>query len=326
MRDIERPPLVALLRRVRGLIGLIGLIGLASACGGSSATSPTPTPTPVPTPPPATYAVNGIVTATNGGQVLSGLAVDLNGSPTTTNGAGAFTYTLTTGTTSRLTLTGAGIVPRAVLLNAGAGRSVDVGAIALAGFDLEFYRRLVRNGFEGGNEPLRRWTRGPNVYLQTNGSDAASLTMVERVIREAVPAWTHGLTVGTVERGVGTREGESGWLTVKWPTTDDNHCGLASIGTEGGWLELRTVPGCGCNGWIARPSTVRHELGHALGFYHTDNTNDVMHASDRTCDKPITAREQYHAAIAYARPVGNVDPDDDTRTASVLSLPRATVH
>jgi hypothetical protein len=44
------------------------------------------------------------------------------------------------------------------------------------------------------------------------------------------------------------------------------------------------------------------------------------------CDITPSARERYHAAIAYSRPVGNRDPDDDSSTATILSLPRVTVY
>jgi hypothetical protein len=40
----------------------------------------------------------------------------------------------------------------------------------------------------------------------------------------------------------------------------------------------------------------------------------------------VATRERYHAAIAYSRPVGNRDPDDDSSTATILSLPRITVY
>jgi hypothetical protein len=63
-----------------------------------------------------------------------------------------------------------------------------------------------------------------------------------------------------------------------------------------------------------------------MGFWYTDG-NDVMHSgAGDFCDATLSARERYHAAIAYARPVGNRDPDDDTQTAVVLSLPRVTIH
>jgi hypothetical protein len=214
--------------------------------------------------------------------------------------------------TLSITITGTGLVTRQSHVAATGPRSVDWDAISEAGFDMSFYRALVRNGLESSTlEPVRRWTRSPSVYLQTGGIDTATLTMVETVIRESVPQWTNGLQVATIEGGTGTREGQAGWMTVKWTQGSDNHCGVAQIGLEGGWLELRTTAGCGCNGWMARPSTVRHELGHAMGFYHTDQPADVMHATDRTCDKPITAREMAAAAVAYHRPVGNVDPDTD---------------
>jgi hypothetical protein len=44
------------------------------------------------------------------------------------------------------------------------------------------------------------------------------------------------------------------------------------------------------------------------------------------CDLQPSAREKYHAAIAYSRPVGNRDPDDDGQTSVVLSLPHITVY
>lgn len=291
---------------------------LCAACGSSSPTAPTPTPVP---PTPTTYTIAGVVTATNGGQALSGLQVDLSGQSTTTNGSGTFSYTLASGATSRLQLTGAGIVPRSLTLNVGAARTVAIGAIGLSGgFDLGFYRELVRNGFEGGNEPLRRWTRNPSVFLQT-GQDAATLDIVEAVVRDAVPRWTAGaLTVQTVERGTATRAGQAGWLTVRWQPENSGHCGTANVGLEGGTIDLYpNTPGCTCNGWTTQPTTVRHEVGHAMGFWHTDNAADVMVAANGVCDKPISARELAAAAIAYSRPVGNVDPDSDPTSAVSLA-------
>ncbi len=73
------------------------------------------------------------------------------------------------------------------------------------------------------------------------------------------------------------------------------------------------------------PQIVRHELVHAFGFWHTDNVNDAMYGkANNVCDAPLSARERYHAAIAYARPVGNVDPDADP--AGIVSLAPMTVR
>lgn len=308
---------ISVFRNAWPSVGVLAL--LCSACGSSSPTAPTPPIVVVS--PPASYTVSGIVSATNGGQPLSGLSVDLNGQPATTNGAGGFSYTMTNGSTARLALTGSGIVPRSLTLNVGAARTVTVGAIALGGgFDLGFYRQFVRNAFEGGNEPVRRWTRNVNLFIQT-GQDAATLDMVEAVVRDSVPRWTAGaFNVQSAERGTATREGQAGWLTVKWSAVNDGHCAISQVGQEGGWIELHpNTAGCACNGWTMRPTTVRHEVGHAMGFWHTDSRNDLMFVSSGQCDQPISAREVLHAAIAYARPVGNVDPDSDPTSAVSLA-------
>jgi hypothetical protein len=307
------------------------LVGLAG-CGGNdgSPVQPAPAaivpPTPSPIPP---MTMTGHVTATNGGYALAGLAVDLGGLSTVTDPGGAFSYQYRSGTTVRLSLTGSSIVPRSLVFHMGATRDVTVDAIGVAGFDLNFYRALVRNARDApsGLQPLRRWTRTPMIYLKTvdevgGAIDVTTLATVEATAKESIPQWTSGrLGVPTVERGTDTREGQSGWLTIKFParTTTDGNCGRALVGADGGWIELfytRTSAGGGCRvgGTVVTPRTIRHEIGHALGFYHTGDLNDVLSGlswpSAQSNQRP-SARELAAAAIAYARPVGNTDPDID---------------
>jgi hypothetical protein len=63
-------------------------------------------------------------------------------------------------------------------------------------------------------------------------------------------------------------------------------------------------------------------MGHALGFFHTDRSEDLMFNTIRTCEGAASKRERLQAAIAYSRPIGNVDPDDDPETTvNARSLP-----
>lgn len=308
-------------RKARILRWLSLCLLLTVGCSGShSPMAPTPPPV-VPTTP-TTITLTGRVMATNGGQPLANVLAAAGNVTATTDTAGGFSVqTLPSGSLS-LALTGSGIVPRSLYVAAGSSRSVTVDAIALAGFDLNFYRQLVRNGFEQPTslQPLRRWTRNPNVFIQT-GADAATLDMVEAVIRDSVPRWTAGqFNVATVERGAGSREGQAGWLTVTWNPANTGHCGSADVGRDGGVIDIQSgTPNCACNGWQSRPTTIRHELGHAMGFWHTGAADDLMVGANGLCDKPISARELSAAAIAYSRPVGNSDPDADPSSAVNLA-------
>src|SRR5919106_3419616 len=111
------------------------------------------------------------------------------------------------------------------------------------------------------------------------------------------------LGIAGIQRGTGTRRGVSGWITVKWPnpSSGDRVCGRAQVAVDGGWIELNyRNPGCGCRNSQMGSATVRHEMGHALGFFHTERTEDLMFNTVRTCEGTASKRERLHAAIAYS--------------------------
>ena len=176
----------------------------------------------------------------------------------------------------------------------------------VAGMDTAFYRQIGCNAFDTPIQPVRHWTLAPKVYLRTvddagSSIDVLTLDTVQNAMIEVASALTGGrFGLEGVLRGEDSREGQSGWLTVRWPATAQAFCGRSDVGVDGGLIELSYLTaGCGCNGSAMRPSAARHELGHALGYWHTDNPDDLMSnlGATKPCDRLPSAREL--AAMAY---------------------------
>ena len=269
------------------------------------------------------------MTATVTGESLSGVTIDLAGLKATTDATGAFGFAWEANghpVFGRADLTGPTILSRGLTIGTSTSRTIALDAIVLAnGFDLDYYRKLVRDTADAPDivRSLRRWTRAPRVYLKTvdesnHPIDGTTLSLTEAALQDDATAWTGGrFGVAEVQRGNGSREGQNGWITVKWPNpaNEGNNCGRAQVGVEGGWIELNYLnPACGCGGSRVAAGLVRHELGHALGFFHTNEEFDLMKPTldpGALCNGRASARERFHAAIAYSRPVGNTDPDSD---------------
>lgn len=268
---------------------------LTISCGGApTAPSQTPQPTPTPTPAPT---FTGTVTDTVTGAPVTGYAVLLAG--------------------SRLTITAPGYVTR----ETANGPAVDL-IHDVAPFDLGFYRQLVRNGYEapGSLEPLRRLMQAPSIYLQTTGLSPATVAALEGAARMAVDEWSgHAMGVVTWETGTEARAVRSGWITVL-SMDEPSGCGRANVGLSAGqiWLNV-TNPLC------SMLSTLPHELGHAMGFYHVEPAGSLMKIPRPITDNRPTAAERYHASIAYHRSPGNRDLDSDSLTSSLSTAARMVV-
>jgi hypothetical protein len=180
------------------------------------------------------------------------------------------------------------------------------------GFEPAFYRAFLQNGFESPQqlEAVRLLRSTFRIYMRTEDDggramDAATLDATERALIDSAPIWSgETYRIAQVVRGPGSRERFNGWITVRWSTAADNgRCGRSTVGVDGGFIELNVSGECSC-GMATRvyPRVVRHELGHAMGYYHTDNTHDVMYGQAITsdaCDILPSDRERRHAIIAH---------------------------
>lgn len=176
------------------------------------------------------------------------------------------------------------------------------------GVELGFYLEIGCNSFDGPLQPDRKWNVSPKVYLKTVDEagaaiDSVTLDTVQNAMISAAPALTAGKLSISVERGTASREGVSGWVTVKWPVTvvSGLTCGRSQVAIDGGWIELNYLaPACACNGSAIRNRIAKHELGHALGYWHTDNQADLMNGQQVTaCDASLSARELQAVAYKY---------------------------
>jgi hypothetical protein len=297
---------------------------LCVACGGAEPVSPVQPGTVSPSPQSETWTLAGRVVNALTQQPIAGVDV-LN---TQTDSAGLFEVTGTgTRSAQRVTLSASGFLTRETSISSGAHDPIiDLIPTTLS----DVYRQLVRNGFESpaNLEPVRRWMAPPKFYLNTSMPIGlkvfeADLRLIEEGIRATVPAFTGGqLQVTTLERGTNPPAGR-GWIVVRFINdASANFCGRAYVAADPGQIELN-YNRCTCGNVRVRSGTIRHEIGHALGFWHTADRGTLMFPTSSGCGAADLSQEERDAArIAYARPAMNVEPDSDPTGTAFLSATR----
>ena len=281
----------------------------------------TPAPTPTPSPAPLQFSYTGRVIETLTGIPVTGATVTSGAISVQSESGGAFSLDLSV-SSARITVSAPGYLTRETTITTGRDVAVDIIHDAPP-FSLVFYRQMARNTWEGGTAlQLYVLPVAPAFYLQTKGLTSENISALAQTTRSMVAAFTGGrFAVTTFETGVETRAVRAGWIVIELiHDAAEWWCGKALVGATAGHIWMNTAhDACLVRGSLDE-GVLSHEIGHALGFWHLDFQNALMHSEFELHHRTITDGERYHASIAYKRFAGNRDLDVDATNVGPRSV------
>jgi carboxypeptidase family protein len=298
----------------------------AVACGGKSPQAPTPFPTPPPSVP--TWTLPGRLVTTLSGAPVAHATVYAFIATAESAADGTFTLSATPGPSGSqaVTVTAEGYRPRETVIKWPRTNDLVIDVMSTAKpFDETFYGQLAHGtlDYPGQSYGLLRWSSPMRFYVTTHDEfgrplERSVIDLIERGIHIGVQYYTAGNFQADIVEGSETRPEQTGWVNVvpRRVISGGEYCGLSSsVGGDPNTIQL-LIDGCGCGSTRIPIAVVIHEVGHAVGMFHVSGKENVMHTpADLGCREVIpTAAEQYHAALIYSRPRGNMSPDRDTGT------------
>lgn len=155
----------------------------------------------------------------------------------------------------------------------------------------------------------------PNFYFRTHDEvgnptfSQGELATMRRLVPGIVVALTGRAFTGRLEEGSEPRVRET-WISVEQVVLDPGICGQAGVGWAAGLIHMNAAaPDCPFE------TTFRHEVGHAMGFFHVSDGLGLMYPTVGIAHD-FSARESDAARAAYE--LGRGHPYTDARTMTTL--------